>query len=157
LRDRLVERLSRDQHRARRFVGDDAHAVARRNIADYALEGRVNAIESDLFAAVPGRRYDLIISNPPYVTADAMAALPPEYHHEPTLALAAGEDGLDVVRRILVEAEGHLNPGGLLAIEVGNNRDIVDAAFPELPLTWLDTETFPNGVFIVRAKALSMP
>ena len=137
-------------------ISPDALAVARRNIADYALEGRVNAIESDLFAAVPGKRYDLIVSNPPYVTADAMDALPPEYRHEPSLALAAGEDGLDVVRRILAEASGHLSPGGILAIEVGNNREIVDAAFPELPLTWLDTETFASGVFVVQAESLGI-
>lgn len=135
-------------------LSPEALTVARRNIADYALEGRVNAIESDLFAAVPGKRYDLIVSNPPYVTSDAMDALPPEYRHEPALALAAGTDGLDVVRRILAEASGHLNPGGILAVEVGNNREIVDAAFPELPLTWLDTENFASGVFVVQAEAL---
>ncbi len=135
-------------------ISPSALAVARRNIADYGLEDSVHAIESDLFAAVPGKRYDLIISNPPYVTAEAMAALPPEYRHEPSLALAAGEDGLDVVRRILAEAKQHLNPGGVIAIEVGHNRDLVDAAFPELPMMWLDTETAEGKVFLVAGDDL---
>ena len=135
-------------------VSPDALAVTRRNIADYGLEDQVSAIESDLFAAVGGQTYDLIISNPPYVTADAMAALPPEYRHEPSLALAAGDDGLDIVRRILAAAPDHLNPGGVLAIEVGHNRDIVDGAFPELPLIWLDTETAEGKVFMLRREDL---
>jgi ribosomal protein L3 glutamine methyltransferase len=121
-------------------ISSDALAVARRNIADYALEDRVQAVESDLFAAVRGKRYDLILSNPPYVTSEAMEALPAEYRHEPALALAAGADGLDVVRRILAQAREHLNPGGVLAIEVGHNQDLVTDAFPELPAVWLDTE-----------------
>lgn len=132
----------------------DALSIAQRNIADYGLEDQVEAIESDLFAAVPDRRYDLIISNPPYVTAEAMAALPPEYRHEPTLALAAGEDGLDIVRRILAAAPDHLQPGGVLAVEVGHNRDIVDAAFPDLPLTWIDTDSAEGKVFLLRREDL---
>lgn len=135
-------------------ISDDALSIARRNIADYGLEEQVEAIQSDLFAAVPDRRYDLIISNPPYVTAEAMAALPPEYRHEPTLALAAGEDGLDVVRRILAAAPDHLQPGGVLAVEVGHNRDIVDAAFPDLPLTWIDTDSAEGKVFLLRREDL---
>jgi ribosomal protein L3 glutamine methyltransferase len=83
-----------------------------------------------------------------------MAALPPEYRHEPSLALAAGDDGLDIVRRILAAAPDHLNPGGVLAIEVGHNRDIVDAAFPELPLIWLDTESAEGKVFMLRREDL---
>lgn len=132
----------------------EALSIARRNIADYGLEDQVEAIESDLFAAVSDRRYDLIISNPPYVTAEAMAALPPEYRHEPTLALAAGEDGLDVVRRILAAAPDHLQPGGVLAVEVGHNRDIVDAAFPNLPLIWIDTDSAEGKVFLLRREDL---
>jgi ribosomal protein L3 glutamine methyltransferase len=132
----------------------DALSIAQRNIADYGLEDQIEAIQSDLFAAVPDRRYDLIISNPPYVTAEAMAALPPEYRHEPTLALAAGEDGLDVVRRILAAAPDHLQPGGVLAVEVGHNRDIVDAAFPDLPLTWIDTDSAEGKVFLLRREDL---
>lgn len=135
-------------------LSPDALAVARRNITDYDLADRVHAIESDLFAAAKGHRYDLIISNPPYVTAAAMAALPAEYRHEPALALAAGADGLDVVRRILGSAAKHLTPNGVIAIEVGHNRDIVDAAFPELELTWLDTETAQGKVFVLRREQL---
>jgi ribosomal protein L3 glutamine methyltransferase len=128
--------------------------VARRNVADYGLEERIRLVESDVFSALDGRRYDLIISNPPYVTADAMAALPPEYCHEPALALGAGTDGLDIVRRILAEAADHLKPGGLIAVEVGHNQDIVTAAFPELPLTWIDTPTSEGKIFLVRGDEL---
>ena len=135
-------------------LSTDALAVARRNISDYGLDERIAAIESDLFAAVPDARYDLIISNPPYVTAEMMAALPAEYRHEPVMSLAAGDDGLDVVRRILADAPEHLNPGGILAIEVGHNRDIVDAAFPELPLTWLDTGSSEGKVFLLHREDL---
>ena len=135
-------------------ISADALDVARRNIADYALEDRVQAIESDLFAAVRGNRYDLIISNPPYVTTEAMEALPAEYRHEPALALAAGADGLDVARRILAEAREHLNPGGLLAVEVGHNQELVTAAFPKLPMIWLDTEHAEGKIFLVTRDDL---
>jgi ribosomal protein L3 glutamine methyltransferase len=135
-------------------LSPDALTVARRNISDYQLDEQVHAIESDLFAAVGDTRYDLIISNPPYVTAEAMAALPPEYRHEPVLALAAGEDGLDVVRRILAAAPNHLSPGGVIAIEVGHNRDLVDAAFPELEITWLDTDYAEGKVFLLTREDL---
>ena len=135
-------------------ISADALVVACRNIADYQLDDRVHAIESDLFAAVKGKRYDLILSNPPYVTSEAMAALPAEYRHEPALALAAGADGLDVVRRILAEAGAHLNSGGLLAIEVGHNQPLVEAAFPDLPMVWLDTEHAEGKVFLVTREDL---
>ena len=135
-------------------ISADALVVACRNIADYHLDDRVHAIESDLFAAVKGKRYDLILSNPPYVTSEAMAALPAEYRHEPALALAAGADGLDVVRRILAEAREHLNPGGLLAIEVGHNQHLVEAAFPDLPMVWLDTEHAEGKVFLLTREDL---
>ena len=138
-------------------ISPDALAVARRNIADYALEDRVRAVESDLFAAVKGRRYDLILSNPPYVTSAAMDALPAEYRHEPSLALAAGADGLDVVRRILAHAREHLNPGGVLAIEVGHNQDLVTEAFPDLPAVWLDTAHAAGKVFLVTREDLPPP
>lgn len=131
-----------------------ALCVAQRNIADYALQGRVEVVESDLFAAVAGKRYDLILSNPPYVTAAAMDALPAEYRHEPALALAAGHDGLDVVRRILAEAANHLNPGGFIVIEVGHNRDLVEAAFPDLSAVWLDTTSSSEKVFLVNYDSL---
>ncbi|MCF8178925.1 MAG: 50S ribosomal protein L3 N(5)-glutamine methyltransferase [Sulfuritalea sp.] len=135
-------------------ISPDALVVAQRNIDDYALANRVRAIESDLFSAVSGKLYDLIICNPPYVTTEAMKALPPEYSHEPILALAAGEDGLDVVRRILAEARDHLNPGGMIAVEVGHNRGLVEAAFPDLQLIWLDTEHAEGKVFLIMRDDL---
>ena len=135
-------------------ISPEALEVARRNIADYGLEDRVHAIESDLFAKAKGRRYDLIICNPPYVTAAAMEALPPEYRHEPALALAAGRDGLDVVRRILGQARKHLNPRGVIAIEVGHNQELVNEAFPDLPAVWLDTEHADGKVFVLTREDL---
>ncbi|SMB27532.1 50S ribosomal protein L3 glutamine methyltransferase [Sterolibacterium denitrificans] len=135
-------------------LSTDALAVAQRNIADYGLAAQVRPIHSDLFGALAGRRYDLIVSNPPYVTQAAMDALPQEYRHEPALALAAGADGLDIVRRILVEAATHLQPGGLLAVEVGHNRDLVETAFPELPLTWIDTAGGEEKIFIIQREQL---
>lgn len=138
-------------------LSKDALEVAKRNIADYGLKERVRLVQGDLFAALGKRprKYDLIISNPPYVTAQAMRDLPPEYRHEPEGALAAGEDGLDIVRRILADAKQHLAPHGLLAVEVGHNREIVDAAFPELPLTWLDTDSGEGKIFMLRQADLS--
>lgn len=135
-------------------ISSEALLVAQRNIVDYGLDERVQPIESDLFAAVAGKRYDLILSNPPYVTAAAMAALPAEYRHEPALALAAGHDGLDVVRHILDEAENHLNPGGFIAIEVGHNRDLVETAFPDLSAIWLDTASSSDKIFLVSYESL---
>ena len=139
-------------------LSNDALAVAKRNVADYDLKDRVRLLQGDLFAAVATnrrkRKYDLIISNPPYVTAAAMRSLPPEYRHEPAGALAAGDDGLDIVRRILADAGPHLKPGGLLAIEVGHNRDIVDAAFPHLPITWIDTDSGEGKIFLLRREDL---
>ena len=132
----------------------DALEVAHRNVADYSLAERVSLLESDLFEALAGRRYDLILSNPPYVTAEAMRTLPPEYRHEPSLALAAGEDGLDLVRRILGRARAHLVPHGLLAVEVGHNRDIVERAFPQLPFTWIDSESAEGKIFILLREQL---
>lgn len=111
-------------------------------------------VQSDLFENLAGRRFDLIISNPPYVTADSMETLPPEYLHEPRMALAAGEDGLDVVRRLLTEARDYLNPGGVLAVEVGHNRHIVEAAFPGLPFVWLSAQGGDDMVFLLRGEEL---
>ncbi|WP_131111271.1 50S ribosomal protein L3 N(5)-glutamine methyltransferase [Sulfuricystis thermophila] len=133
----------------------DALEVARRNVADYHLEDRIRLVQGDLFAGLRKRKYDLIISNPPYVTAQAMRDLPPEYRHEPEIALAAGEDGLDIVRRILAEAKKHLTPQGLLAVEVGHNKEIVEAAFPNLPLVWLDTESGEGKIFLLRREDLT--
>ncbi len=136
-------------------ISPQALDVARQNIADYGLGERVQAVESDLFATVKKKRYDLIICNPPYVTTAAMDALPAEYRHEPSLALAAGTDGLDVVRRILAQAHKHLTPGGVLAVEVGHNQDLVTAAFPDLPAVWLDTANAEGKVFVLTREDLS--
>lgn len=134
-------------------LSEDALAVARRNVGDYGLEDRIRLIQSDLLDAVD-ERYDLIICNPPYVTADSMAALPAEYRHEPELALAAGDDGLDIVRRLLAGAGRHLTDHGLLFVEVGHNADIVEAAFPELPLTWVDAPSGEGKIFMLSRDAL---
>ena len=132
----------------------DALEVARRNVDDYALADRVELIRSDLFDELDERRYDLIVSNPPYVTAKSMAALPQEYLREPRMALASGVDGLDHVRAILSEAPTYLNDGGLLVVEVGFNREGVEAAFPNLPLTWADTSAGDGVVFLVTREEL---
>jgi ribosomal protein L3 glutamine methyltransferase len=132
----------------------EALEVAERNVADYHLQARVSLIRSDLFKALKGRRYDVIVSNPPYVDAQAMQSLPAEYRHEPRLALAGGEDGLDAVRRILDEAAGYLNPGGLLIVEVGHNRARLEAAFPHLPFTWLEAGGSDEFVFLLTREDL---
>lgn len=135
-------------------VSPEALAVAHRNVDDYGLQERVRLIESDAFANLAGRCYDLIISNPPYVNAESVAALPPEYLHEPKLALGSGEDGLDLTRVILREAKKHLNPDGLLVVEIGHNREALEAAFPFLPFTWLETSGGDQYVFLLRAEEL---
>lgn len=135
-------------------VSRDALAVAAKNVADYDLGSRIELLESDLFSALGGRRYDLIISNPPYVDAESVAALPPEYRAEPALALGSGDDGLDATRRILTAAGDHLKPGGLLVVEIGHNRDALEAAYPALPFTWLDTEGGDQFVFMLRREDL---
>lgn len=121
--------------------------VARKNVATHQLENRITLYEGDLFAPVAGRRFDLIVTNPPYVDAEAMAGLPPEYCAEPALALAGGPDGLDVVRRILAEAPKHLATGGGLLCEIGEGRDILEAEYPHLNFFWLDTEESEGEVF----------
>jgi ribosomal protein L3 glutamine methyltransferase len=130
----------------------DALAVAAQNVADYGLASRIRLVESDLFAAVGDRRYDVIISNPPYVNAESVAALPPEYRAEPALALGSGADGLDATRAILAAAPAHLNPGGVLVVEIGHNRDALEAAYPTLPFTWLDTAGGDQFVFLLRRE-----
>ncbi len=135
-------------------LSPDALAVARRNVDDYGLQQQVELIESDLFAALDGRQYDLIISNPPYVTTGAMQQLPTEYRHEPALALAAGEDGLDIVRRMLAEASRYLSDSGLLMVEVGHNADLVEAAFPHVPFTWIDTDSSESKIFMLTRQQL---
>lgn len=135
-------------------LSPDALAVAERNVADYRLAERIQLIRSDAFCQLQGRRYDLILSNPPYVDAEAVAALPPEYRHEPEMALGSGEDGLDFTRLILRQAKRHLNPGGLLLVEIGHNRAALEEAFPELPFTWLETASGGDYVFLLAAADL---
>ena len=132
----------------------DALKVAARNVNDYALNERVQLVESDMFTKLTGRKYDVIISNPPYVTAESMAALPQEYLHEPRMALASGTDGLDHVRIIMEAAPKFLNKNGLLIIEAGFNREGVEQAFSGLPLTWVETSVGGEVVFLVTREEL---
>lgn len=135
-------------------LSPDALTVAERNVADYHLGERVQLIQSDAFAKLKGKSYDLIIANPPYVDAESVAALPPEYRHEPELALGSGDDGLDFTRIILREAKKHLNPEGLLVVEIGHNRAALEDAFPDLPFTWLNTAAGDDFVFLLHAADL---
>lgn len=135
-------------------ISKGALEVAARNVGEYGLEDRINLHRGDLFAPLGDNRYDLIITNPPYVDAEGMAALPPECRAEPKLAFDGGADGLDVVRRILRDAPDHLTPDGGLICEIGRGREPVDEAFPELPLLWLDTEDSEGEVFWIAAADL---
>jgi ribosomal protein L3 glutamine methyltransferase len=135
-------------------ISADALDVAKINVAEYTLDDRVRLVRSDLFKALDGERYDIIISNPPYVTSEAVAAFPPEYRAEPQLAHLGGDDGLDLVRRILKDARSHLAPGGNLIVEVGQANEAVEADFPDLPFNWLDTEGSEGEVFSLPASAL---
>jgi ribosomal protein L3 glutamine methyltransferase len=135
-------------------ISKDALEVAARNVGDYDLEDRLTLHRGDLFKPLGGKRYDLIISNPPYVDAEGMAALPRECRAEPKIAFDGGADGLDIVRRILNEAGRHLTPQGGLLCEVGRGRGPVEAAFPQLPLLWLDTEESDGEVFWIGAADL---
>jgi len=132
----------------------DALEVAARNVVRHGLEEQVRLVQSDLFERLRGERYDVIVSNPPYVDAQDMAALPPEFHHEPCGALAAGDDGLDLVRIILREARGHLSPGGLLVVEVGNSAAALEDLYPEVPFTWVEFEHGDAEVFVLTAEEL---
>jgi len=135
-------------------LSSDALSVAERNVADYGLQDRVHLIESNLFAKLNGRQYDLIISNPPYVDAASVAALPQEYLHEPKLALGSGHDGLDATRIILEHAAQHLTENGVLVVEIGHNREILEAAYPNLPFTWLDISAGDQFVFMLHRNDL---
>jgi ribosomal protein L3 glutamine methyltransferase len=136
-------------------ISQDALAVAERNIRDYKLEGRVNPVESDLYENVPFKKYDLIVSNPPYVNADSMGKLPPEYMREPQIALAGGADGMDLVRQIVDGAAERLTPDGVLVVEIGNEREFAEAAFGKLGLTWLTTSIGDDAVFLLTADQLA--
>jgi ribosomal protein L3 glutamine methyltransferase len=137
-------------------LSTDALQVAARNVSDYGLEQQVHLHEGDLFAPLGTATYDLIVANPPYVDASSVAVLPPEYLHEPKLALGSGEDGLDVTRVILMEAARHLNPGGLLAVEIGHNRHALEAAFPELEFTWPEIEGGEDTVFVLTREQMKL-
>ena len=128
-------------------LSGDALEVAERNVTEHGFGDRITLHKGDLFAPLKGRRYDLIITNPPYVDAEAMANLPPEYRHEPAMALGSGEDGLNIVRRILKEAPKYLNPGGGIICEIGRGRDILVEEYPDLDFVWLDTVESTGEVF----------
>lgn len=135
-------------------ISDNALAVARRNVADYGLEDQVNPIKSDMLTALADRQYDIILSNPPYVDAPSMEALPQEYRQEPGLALASGEDGLEHTHTLIENAAQHLHPGGLLIVEIGHNRDVLEAAYPHLPFTWLEVSGGDEFVFLLTREQL---
>ena len=135
-------------------ISKDAIEVAARNVGDYGLQDRLKLYRGDLFKPLGGKRYDLIISNPPYVDAEGMADLPRECRAEPKLAFDGGADGLDIVRRILDEAEAHLTPQGGLLCEIGRCRPQLEAAYPQLPLLWLDTADSEGEVFWIAAADL---
>ncbi|WP_431637976.1 50S ribosomal protein L3 N(5)-glutamine methyltransferase [Dyella sp. KULCS107] len=135
-------------------ISPEALSLARENIVFQHVEDRVEAIESDLFAGVQGRRYDLIVSNPPYVTEDEYAAMPGEYRHEPKLGLTSGEDGLDLCLRMLDEAADYLTEDGLLIVEVGESERALNALLPEVPFVWIEFKVGAMGVFALERRDL---
>ena len=135
-------------------ISPEALEVAAINVRRHRLGRRVRLVRSDHFGALGGERYDIIVSNPPYVGKRELASLPPEYRHEPRLALAAGSAGLDSVRILLAESADHLNPGGVLVVEVGNTERAVRRAFKQLPFLWLEFEHGGGGVFLLSAEQL---
>lgn len=134
-----------------------ALAVARINVRQYRLQRRIRLVRSDLFSALHGRRYDVIVSNPPYVTSAVMRRLPREYRHEPRIALAGGEDGLDVARGILNQAAAHLAPGGMLVMEVGGGRSRVERAYPGSTFTWIETAGGGDVLLAQREQLAGLP
>ncbi|GGX96310.1 50S ribosomal protein L3 glutamine methyltransferase [Litchfieldella qijiaojingensis] len=135
-------------------ISTEALEVAKANITRHDVGARVRAVASDVFTGVAGQRYDLIVSNPPYVDTRDLATMPAEFRHEPSMALGAGRDGLDIVRRILREAREHLRDDGVLIVEVGNSDRHLEAAFPEVPFLWLEFERGGHGVFALNAQEL---
>ncbi len=135
-------------------LSPEALEVAQHNLIDYQLHNQISLIQSNLFAQLGGKQYDIIISNPPYVDAESVAALPAEYLHEPKLALGSGNDGLDATREILKQAAAHLTPHGILIVEIGHNRDVLEAAYPDLPFTWLDVSAGDQFVFLLHRNDL---
>jgi len=136
-------------------LSNDALEVAKINVDKHNVRGQVRFLQSDVFSALPNEKYDIIISNPPYVGTEEMQTLPPEYAHEPRSALLSGEHGLDVVKKILQEAAQHLNSEGLLFVEVGNSEDILAEQFPEVPFLWLEFERGGGGVFMLTKEQLN--
>ena len=137
-------------------ISTDALEVAKKNVATYGLEDRLTLIESDLYANVPAKKYDLIITNPPYVNSASMSKLPMEYRAEPELALDGGKDGMDIVRRIVEGAAERLTDDGLLIVEIGNEKEYAEAAFGALGLTWLTTSNGDDMVFLLTADQLKL-
>jgi ribosomal protein L3 glutamine methyltransferase len=135
-------------------ISADALAVADENARRHGVSERLRLVRSDLYENLEGQRYDIIIANPPYVDVKDMAALPEEFRHEPGLALEAGEDGLDIVRRLLAQSRGHLNDAGILIVEVGNSQQAMVEAYPQLPFMWLEFEHGGHGVFLLTAEQL---
>lgn len=135
-------------------ISEDAIAVCERNIEQHGLTHQVTPILSDGFSAIPGQQYDLIVTNPPYVDAEDMSDLPAEFHHEPELGLAAGHDGLDLVRRILQQAPAHLNEDGILICEVGNSQVHMEQLWPDVPFTWIEFNRGGDGVFMLTKAQL---
>lgn len=133
-------------------ISKDALAVAHKNVLSHGCESRVNLIQSDLFSACTGKRYDIIIANPPYVDSTEMQNLPREYRWEPHLALAAGTDGLAIVKQILRDAPNYLTENGLLFVEVGNAEEALKSQYPDFPFTWLEFENGGQGVFLLYAE-----
>ena len=135
-------------------LSPEALEVAQRNVIDYQLHTQISLVQSDLFAQLGDKQYNIIISNPPYVDAESVAVLPAEYLHEPKLALGSGNDGLDATREILKQAAAHLTPHGILIVEIGHNRDVLEAAYPDLPFTWLDVSAGEEFVFLLHRNDL---
>lgn len=135
-------------------ISPAALAVASRNVAAHGLAERVQILESDLFDGLEGRHYDVIVANPPYVPREELAALPPEYQREPSLGLAGGESGLDLVLRILRQSPSYLNEGGILVVEVGNSAETLERLFPEIPFLWIEFERGGEGVFLFNQTQL---
>ncbi len=137
-------------------LSSEALALAAENVESYELSHRVRTVESDIFSALEGRRYQLIVSNPPYVDQQDLASMPAEFHHEPAMALGSGHDGLDITRVILREAGRHLTEDGILVVEVGNSGLALEQAYPQVPFTWLEFERGGHGVFVFnRAELLA--